>query len=219
MNKVTVSKEQMEEVMKYKGTRGLPLNDMLYHASNKNFGGGSKIINDMTPEQTKFIWHGHAKKNNKLVIFDEVMEYFAEDKNKSILYKRGVSMNKITVSKQQMEAVNLIKRDKLYSLEELINTLVEDGLLIFSNDRSGINDMSTEQIVLAWHGHIEVSPEYVSFDEAMKAYDKGHLVSFHPKRGSKITVSHQSVLKGNWLGDYSLKGLREGEWSIEGGKQ
>ena len=80
-------------------------------------------------------------------------------------------MSKITVSKKQMAAVNLIKRDKLYSLEELINTLVEDGLLIFSNDRSGINNMTTEQIVLAWHGYAEVEPEFVSFDEAKKALE------------------------------------------------
>ena len=190
---------------------------MLYHASNKNFGGGSKIINDMTPEQIKFIWHGHAKKNNKLVIFDEVMEYFAEDKNKSILYKRGVSMNKVTVSKQQMAAVNLIKRDKLYSLEELINTLVEDGLLIFSNDRSGINDMSIEQIVLAWHGYAEIGKEYVSFDEAMKAHDNGDLVSFHPEEGSKVPVTFKTTLKLCCISNYSLKALREGKWSIEVG--
>ena len=128
-------------------------------------------------------------------------------------------MSKITVSKKQMAAVNLIKRDKLYSLEELINTLVEDGLLIFSNDRSGINNMTTEQIVLAWHGYAEVEPEYVNFDEAMKAHDNGSLVSFHPKDGSKITVLHQVILKSSWLGNYSLRSLREGIWSIEGDNQ
>jgi len=124
-------------------------------------------------------------------------------------------MNKITVTKSQMEA---IERQKVISDMKLKHALGHAREKNFCGVSEAINLMSEEQIVLAWHGYAEVEKEYVSFDEAMKAYDKGHLVSFHPKRGSKITVSHKSVLKGNWLGDYSLKGLREGEWSIEGGK-
>ena len=125
-------------------------------------------------------------------------------------------MNKITVTKLQMEA---IKRQRDDVGESLKTVLAYVRAKNFYGGCESINIMSEEQIVLSWHGYAEIENEYVSFDEAMKAYDKGHLVSFHPKIGSKITVSHQSILKGNWLGDYSLKGLREGEWSIEGGKQ
>ena len=122
-------------------------------------------------------------------------------------------MNKITVTKLQMDAIKRQRDDIGESLKTVLDYVRVNN---FCSGSEPMNLMSEEQIVLAWHGYAEVEKEYVTFDEAMKAYDEGHLVSFHPKRGSKITVSHQSVLKGNWLGDYSLKGLREGEWSIEG---
>jgi len=125
-------------------------------------------------------------------------------------------MNKITVTKSQMEA---IKRQKVISDMKLKYALGHAREKNFCRVSEAINLMSEEQIVLAWHGYAEIEPKYVSFDEAMKAHDDGSLVSFHPKRGSKITVSHQSILKSSWLGDYSLKALREGKWSIERGNQ
>jgi len=125
-------------------------------------------------------------------------------------------MNKITVTKLQMEA---IKRQKVISDMKLKHVLGHAREKNFCGVSEAINLMSEEQIVLAWHGYAEVENEYFSFDEAMKAYDKGHLVSFHPKRGSKITVSFRERLKDVWLGDYSLNDLRKGEWSIEGENQ
>ena len=126
-------------------------------------------------------------------------------------------MNKVTVTKKEMEA---IERQKVISDMKLKHALGHAREKNFCGVSEAINLMSEEQIVLAWHGYAEVENEYVSFDEAMKVYDDGHLVSFHPKEGSKITGkitgSFGNKLKGTWLGDYSLDTLRKGKWSIEG---
>jgi len=123
-------------------------------------------------------------------------------------------MNKVTVTKQQMEAV-IAQRDlHAKGLKNVISSLLNGAK--FHSESAPLNDMSLEQIVLAWHGHAEIEKEYVSIDEAMKASDDGSLVSFHPKEGSKITGLLHRKLKDNWLGDYSLKELIKGKWSIEG---
>ena len=125
-------------------------------------------------------------------------------------------MNKITVTKLQMEA---IKRQRDGVGESLKTVLAYVRAKNFYGGCESINFMSEEQIVLAWHGYAEIEKEYVSFYEAMKAHDDGSLVSFHPKRGSKITVTESlgKRLKDAWLGNYSLNDLRKGEWSIEVG--
>ena len=125
-------------------------------------------------------------------------------------------MNKVTVTRKQMEAVELEKCEGNMSVK---NILYHASISNFCDGSELINFMTTEQIVLAWHGYTEIEKEYVSFDEAMKVYDEGHLVSFHPKRGSKITGSFGNKLKDAWLGDYSLDALRNGKWSIEGDNQ
>ena len=122
-------------------------------------------------------------------------------------------MNKITVTKLQMDA---IKRQRDGVGESLKTVLAYVRAKNFYGGCESINIMSEEQIVLSWHGYAEIENEYVSFDEAMKAYDEGHLVSFHPKIGSKINGSFGNKLKDAWLGDYSLDALRKGKWSIEG---
>jgi len=119
----------------------------------------------------------------------------------------------IKVTKKEMEA---IEHQREVVKINLSATLSFSKMNNFCKGSKPINNMTTEQIVLAWHGHAEIEKEYVSFDEAMKAYDNGHLVSFHPKQGVKTTVSFENKLKDNWLGDYSLKELTKGIWSIEG---
>ena len=123
-------------------------------------------------------------------------------------------MNKVTVTELQMNAIKRLRDDIGKSLENVIAYARGNN---FCGSSELINLMSTEQIVLAWHGYAEVEINYVSFDEAMKAYDDGSLVSFRPKIGTKLTVSFRERLKDVWLGDYSLDTLREGNWSIEGG--
>ena len=113
-----------------------------------------------------------------------------------------------------MEAIESVKDNPVCELKYVLKH-ARQGL--YGATGKPLNEMSEEQIVLAWHGHAEVEKEYVSFDEAMKAYDKGHLVSFHPKIGTKLTVSFRERLKDVWLGDYSLNDLRKGKWSIEVG--
>ena len=122
-------------------------------------------------------------------------------------------MNKVTVTKSQMEA---IERQREVVKNDLSTTLSFSKMNNFCKGSEPINNMTTEQIVLAWHGHVEVEKEYVSFDEAMKIYDEGHLVSFHHKIGSKITGPFGNKLKDARLGDYSLDTLRKGNWMIEG---
>ena len=109
-------------------------------------------------------------------------------------------MNKITVTKLQMDAIKRQMDDVGRSLKE---TLSYSKMKNFCAASEVINIMSEEQIVLAWQGYAEVEKAYVSFDEAMKVYDDGHLVSFHPKIGSKINGSFGNKLKDAWLGDYS----------------
>ena len=120
-------------------------------------------------------------------------------------------MNKITVTKSQMEAIEH-QRDCGISLDNVIK-------YYFGGAGTPLQHMSIEQIVLAWHGYAEVEKEYVTFDEAMKAHDEGCLVSFHPKEGSKITESFLNRLKDGWLGGYSLKELMKGNWTIDWSKK
>ena len=122
-------------------------------------------------------------------------------------------MNKVKVTKLQMEA---IKRQRDDVGESLKTVLAYVRVKNFCGGGEPINFMSEEQIVLAWHGHVEIENEYVSFDEAMKAHDNGDLVSFQISQHFKITESHHRKLKDSWLGGYSLNDLRKGKWSIEG---
>jgi len=123
-------------------------------------------------------------------------------------------MNKVTVTKLQMEAIKR-QRHVGVKLDDVIKVSIHNNFVGVS---ASLNDMSIEQIVLAWHGHAEIEINYVSFDEAAKAYDEGCLVSYHPERGSKITESLQNILIYSRLGDYSLNDLVKGKWTIEGGK-
>ena len=98
MSKITVSKKQMEEVMKYKGIRGLSLSDMLYHAGSKNFCGGSKIINGMTLEKIVLAWHGYAEIEKEYATFDEAMK--AHDNGDLVSFHHDGN-SKITESHQR----------------------------------------------------------------------------------------------------------------------
>ena len=125
-------------------------------------------------------------------------------------------MNKVTVTELQMNAIKRLRDDIGKSLENVIAYARGNN---FCGSSELINLMSTEQIVLAWHGYAEVEINYVSFDEAMKAHDDGSLVSFHPKEGSKTTGMLRCKLKENWFGNYTLNELRNGKWSIVGDNQ
>ena len=129
-------------------------------------------------------------------------------------------MNKVTVTKKEMEA---IERQKVMSDMKLKYALGHAREKNFCAASESINSMSEEQIVLAWHGHIEVSPEYVSFDEAMKALkDEENTVHFYfaddvieiwNERQVNDSMQNNSSVEIYW------RDLVNGKWSIEGDNQ
>ena len=125
-------------------------------------------------------------------------------------------MNKITVTKLQMDAIKAIKNFWFYDLNILIKRNVDGYKWDFNNKRNEINSMTAEQIILAWHGYAEIEKEYVSFYEALKAFEKGE----------KIIVYHTSG-KTSWFSKILDQTEREAspsfheminlKWSIEVG--
>jgi len=118
MSKITVSKQQMEEVMKYKGIRGLSLNDMLYHAVSKNFCGGSKIINGMTLEQIVLSWHGYAEVEQEFVSFEVAMK--ARKNGKQVVYHSHVPGLLILVNPHNDMLILKLEKLGKYTLDELL---------------------------------------------------------------------------------------------------
>ena len=116
-------------------------------------------------------------------------------------------MNKVTVTKVQLEAVEL-KRDRGISLDNVIK-------YYFGGADTPLHHMSVEQIVLAWHGHAEVEQEYVSFDEAYKARKEGKEVLFHIN-GLAYELYPNHEISKTWADKYSLLDLLNGKFTIEG---
>ena len=86
-------------------------------------------------------------------------------------------MNKVTVTKAEMEAIE-IQRDKWNHYLKVVLEFKQNGNFRNEVNRS-LNEMTIEQIVLAWHGYAEIEPEYAGFDEAMKALSKGETTYYH----------------------------------------
>ena len=122
-------------------------------------------------------------------------------------------MNKVTVTKKEMEAIE-IQRDKWNHYLKVVLEFKQNG-----NFRNGINrslnEMSIEQIVLAWHGYVEVEPDYISFYEAFKVRKGGKKVLFHIN-GLTYELYPNSIIEKTWANKYSLTDLTDGKWSIEG---
>lgn len=121
----------------------------------------------------------------------------------------------IKVTREQMGAIEKAKSDGC-----VLNLIVTAAKVnTFVSHLKPLNGLGAEQIVLAWHGHVEIEPQFVSFDEAMRASEKGKLVDFHSKQGNAVPVSTKARLKEIYLSDYSLRELREGNFTIEGGNR
>jgi len=128
-----------------------------------------------------------------------------------------IKMNKVTVTELQMNAIKRLRDDIGKSLENVIAYARGNN---FCGSSELINLMSTEQIVLAWHGHVEVEKEYVSFDEAMKALkDEKNTVHFHfaddvieiwNERQVNDSMQNNSSVEIYW------RDLVNGKWSIKG---
>jgi len=126
-------------------------------------------------------------------------------------------MNKITVTKLQMDAIKRQRDDVGRSLKE---TLSYSKMKNFCAASEVINDMSIEQIVLAWHGYAKIEKEYVSFDEAMIALKNGIDTYYHNEFGTmrvyaEVAKEHELMhLEVNRVGLLNL--LFEGKWTIAG---
>lgn len=124
-------------------------------------------------------------------------------------------MVKVTVTKKEMLAIEYQRDLHAKNLNSLLNNLINGAR--YHSESAPINDMTAEKIVLAWHGHVEVEQEYVSFDEAMKARKKGFRVSFHYSVKQVIIGPFKTnILKESMLGYFMLDELLEGKWTIGG---
>nr|QRZ17583.1 hypothetical protein JUJ52_17725 [Virgibacillus sp. AGTR] len=59
-----------------------------------------------------------------------------------------------------------------------------------------------------------ILPNYVSFEEAMEALNKGKITHFHPFHNQSVTVHPDANLQG-WIETYTWKDLITGKWTIE----
>lgn len=121
----------------------------------------------------------------------------------------------VKVTSKQMGAINAIRIT--YTLKMVLN-VIGDKLNNFTDHYKVLNYMTIEQIVLAWHGHAEVEPEFVSFDEAMRAKREGKIVKFHPSDIKTIQVNSALSLFNTKISSYSLDELFNGKFTIEGDK-
>ena len=129
-------------------------------------------------------------------------------------------MNKVTVTKLQMEAIEGCKGNK-----ELLNeTFSFARVKPFGGSCVCMNNMTVEQIVLAWHGYAEVEPDFVDFDEAMRALSKDITIYYHYTNtvlgeviNRRLMINFETPLSyfvGIEWGD-----LVKGKFTTEGGTQ
>jgi len=123
-------------------------------------------------------------------------------------------MNKVTVTKEQMETIRQCKRFAgTYNLAFITNK--DNDFLCWAKP---LNKMTIEQIVLAWHGHAEVELEYVCFDEAMRASNEGKKSLFNVRNLTYELYPNHEISK-TWAAKYSLLDLFNGKFTIEGDNQ
>jgi len=130
-------------------------------------------------------------------------------------------MNKVTVTKLQMDAIEGCRDEYKASL---MTVLDHAELEIFCEESEPINNMTTEQIVLAWYGHAEVEPDFVDFDEAMRALSKDITIYYHYTNtvlgeviNRRLMINFETPLSyfvGIEWGD-----LVKGKFTTEGGTQ
>jgi len=118
-------------------------------------------------------------------------------------------MNKVTVTKAQMEAIEGCRDNK----ESLNGTLSFSRGKAFGGSCVCINDMTVEQIVLAWHGHAEVKLEYVGFDEAIKARREGERVLIHAIN-RKVLFRTNERLNSCFIGNLTINELLSANYEI-----
>lgn len=132
-------------------------------------------------------------------------------------------MNKVTVTKAQMEAIKDQRDYCKRNLNSVIKASVDENIRFLKRSEP-LNNMSLEKIVLAWHGHAEVEPEFINFFEAMKAVSLGKNVDYHyaidlvvDGRILDKTLKINLVMKPTFLNsDTEWRDLVNGKFTIEG---
>jgi len=129
-------------------------------------------------------------------------------------------MRKITVTESQMGSIKRQRDEYRWHLEEVLE-FKQNGKFKKESNRS-LNEMSIEQIVLAWYSHVNVEPEKVDFFEAMKAVSLGKDVNYHYTVILFVGEVLEKTLKINldtkpiyFNKDTEWKDLVNGKWSIE----
>jgi len=127
-------------------------------------------------------------------------------------------MNKVTVTKLQMDAIEGCRDEYKASLRTVLD---HAELESFCKEGEPINNMTTEQIVLAWYGRADVGPEYFSFDEAMRALSKDITIYYHytitvlgKVINRRLMINFETPL--SYFGDIEWGNLVKGKFTIEG---
>ena len=128
-------------------------------------------------------------------------------------------MNKVTVTKLQMEVIEGCRDNK----ESLNGTLSFARAKAFGGSCVCINNMTAEQIVLSWHGYAEVEPNFVGFDEAMRDLSKGETIYYHYTATTIFGEALEKTVKINFgmkpsyfNPTITLEDLVKGKFTIEG---
>ena len=132
-------------------------------------------------------------------------------------------MSEVTVTKLQMDAIEGCKDNK----ESLNETLSFARGKVFGGSCVCINNMTTEQIVLAWHGYAKVEPNFVDFEEAMRALSKRGTIYYHytvpllfEEGDLEKTLKINFDMKPSYFDSVTTWGdLVKGKFTTEGGTQ
>ena len=115
----------------------------------------------------------------------------------------------VKVTYDQMKAINSQKHDWKVSLDGVLSHRKEKQ---YQNAYACINDMTLEQIVLAWHDHVEVEPKEVGFFEAMRCLKDGYAVKFNDSNWFTNTYDLEDSSIASWT---EWKELLDGKWQVK----
>jgi len=119
----------------------------------------------------------------------------------------------INVTRKEMEAID---RQREVIKNDLSTTLSFSKMNNFCKESEPINHMTTEQIVLAWHGYVEVEPEIVSFNIAKKALLEGKKVFWYFTSGISGRANLMLSDSLDIYGELTFEDLFNGKFTIEG---
>lgn len=105
------------------------------------------------------------------------------------------------VTNRMLEGKQVMKcEDGIYRCDDKGNPVSHSPLII-----------SSETCEYSW----KIESKYVTFYEAMGADKEGKITNFHSEDHSICTGTATHPLKHTWLGNYSLRELVDGKWTIQ----